>query len=66
MKIRARHLVITLLLLLVSQGFFASRTHAQIRHVLIGYASLTLTRRRSGWQRKKDSISASAWMWILS
>ena len=55
MKISARHPVITLLLLCVSQGFFASAAHAQIRHALMGYVSLS-SNQTPVWVAKEEGF----------
>ena len=55
MKTIARHPVIAILLLCVSQVFFASPTHAQIRHVLLGYASLS-SNQTPVWVAKEEGF----------
>ncbi len=55
MKFRVRHLVITLLLLCASEAFFAAETHAQLRHVLLGYASLS-SNQTPVWVAKEEGF----------
>lgn len=55
MKLQVRHPVIALLLLCVSQNFLAAETHAQVRHVLMGYASLS-SNQTPVWVAKEEGF----------
>src|SRR5512136_1939077 len=55
MKLQVRHPVIALLLLCVSQNFLAAETHAQIRHALMGYVSLS-SNQTPVWVAKEEGF----------
>jgi NitT/TauT family transport system substrate-binding protein len=55
MKIASRYSVIMLLALCVSQGLFASGAHAQIRHALMGYVSLS-SNQTPVWVAKEEGF----------